>query len=202
MQNIETIKQPTLDYPVHPLIASRWSPRAYDSRPLEMEKLQRIFEAARWAASSNNLQPWYFLLGFKGDDVYQKIFGTLVEFNQLWVVNAPVLAVAIAKTTNARGDQNKSYAYDLGQAVATLSLQAMAEGVYAHQMGGLDASAAELALDIPADYKVLVAFTLGYPGDAEILPLNLQKLEMSPRTRRSVGESVFTGSFGHKADFL
>jgi len=202
MQNIETIKQPSLDYPVHPLIASRWSPRAYDSRPVEKEKLQRIFEAARWAASSSNIQPWYFLIGFKNDEVYQKIFGTLVEFNQLWVVNAPVLAVAIAKTTNPRGDQNKSYAYDLGQAVATLSLQAMAEGVYAHQMGGLDASAAELALDIPADYKVLVAFTLGYPGDAEILPLNLQKLEMSPRTRRSVGESVFTGSFGHKADFL
>jgi len=202
MQNIESIKQPSSDYPVHPLIASRWSPRAYDSRPVEKEKLQRIFEAARWAASSSNIQPWYFLVGFKGDDVYQKIFGTLVEFNQLWVGNAPVLALAIAKTTNNRGSQNKSYAYDLGQAVAMLSLQAMAEGVYTHQMGGFDALAAEQVLDIPADHKVLVAFTLGYLGDVELLPLNLQKPETSPRTRRSVGESVFTGSFGHKADFL
>jgi len=202
MKNIESIKQPDLAYPVHPLIASRWSPRAYDTRPVEKEKLQQIFEAARWAASSSNIQPWFFLVGFKNDEVYDKIFNTLVEFNQLWVVNAPVLAVAISKTTNDRGSHNKSHAYDLGQAVATLSLQAMAEGVYTHQMGGFDASAAELALDIPADYKVLVAFTLGYPGDAEILPPNLQKLEMSPRSRRTVGESVFTGSFGHKADFL
>src|SRR5665648_284184 len=98
MQNIESIKQPDLDYPVHPLIASRWSPRAYDTKPVEPEKLQRIFEAARWAASSSNIQPWYFLVGFRGDEVYKKIFETLIEFNRLWVGNAPILALAIAKT--------------------------------------------------------------------------------------------------------
>lgn len=202
MQNIESIKQPALDFPVHPLIASRWSPRAYDTKSVESEKLQRIFEAARWAASASNIQPWYFLVGFKGDDVYRKIFETLVDFNQQWVVNAPVLVLAIAKTTNNRGDLNKSNAYDLGQAVAILSLQAMAEGVYTHQMGGFNAPAAELAFAIPEEYKVLVVFTLGYLGDAEILNPNLHKLEISPRTRRPVNESVFTGSFGHSADFL
>lgn len=202
MQNIELIKQPATDYPVHPLVASRWSPRAYDPRPVEKEKLQRIFEAARWAASSSNIQPWYFLIGFKGDAVYQRIFETLVEFNQDWAIHAPVLALAIAKTTNNRGGQNRSYAYDLGQAVATLSLQATAEGVYAHQMGGFDAEAAELAFEIPEEYKVLVVFTLGYLGDAEILNPNLFKLEISPRSRRAASESVFTGSFGNTADFL
>jgi nitroreductase len=202
MQNIELIKQPATEYPVHPLIASRWSPRAYNLKPIEKEKLQRIFEAARWAASSSNLQPWYFLVGFKGDMVYQKIFDTLVEFNQLWAVNAPVLVLAIAKTTNARGDQNRSYAYDLGQAVATLSLQATSEGIYAHQMGGFDVSSVELALEIPVGFKVLVVFTLGYLGDVEILPENLRKLELSHRIRRTIGESVFTEAFGHKADFL
>jgi nitroreductase len=202
MQNFELIKQAVLEYPVHPLIASRWSPRAYDPKPVEPEKLQRIFEAARWSASSSNLQPWYFLVGFKGDEVYGKIFGTLVEFNRLWAGNAPVLALAIAKTTNPRGDLNSAHAYDLGQAIATLSLQASCEGVYIHQMGGLDASAAVRLLGIPDEYTVLVAFTLGYRGDENILPPNLQKLETSPRIRRPVAESVFTGSFGHKADFL
>lgn len=202
MQNIKSIKEPELEYPIHSLIASRWSPRAFDTTPIENEKLRRIFEAARWTASSSNLQPWYFLVGMKGDEVYQKIFDTLVEFNQLWVINTPVLVLAIAKTTNAIGQPNKSYAYDLGQSVAILSLQAMAEGIYTHQMGGLDTAAVATVLQIPDDYKVLVAFTLGYLGDAEILHSNLQKLEMSPRYRRSSGESVFTGSFGHKADFL
>lgn len=202
MQNIELFKQAGTDHPVHPLIASRWSPRAYDPKPVESEKLQRIFEAARWAASSSNLQPWYFLVGYKGDTVYQKIFDALVEFNQLWALNAPVLVLAIAKTTNARGDQNRSYAYDVGQSVATLSLQATAEGVFVHQMGGFDASVVEFKLEIPPEYKVLVVFTLGYTGDAEILLPNLQKLELSPRSRRSASESVFTGSFGNKADFL
>ncbi len=202
MQNIESIKLPDLERLVHPLIASRWSPRAYDTRPVEPEKLQRIFEAARWAASSSNIQPWYFLVGFKGDKVYEKIFETLVEFNKLWVINAPVLVLAIAKSINSRGEPNRSSAYDLGQAVAVLSLQAMAEGVYTHQMGGFDAAATTVSLDIPDEYKVLVAFTLGYRGDIENLHPNLQKLELSPRIRRSVAESVFTGSFGHKADFL
>ncbi|MDO9253942.1 MAG: nitroreductase family protein [Bacteroidales bacterium] len=202
MQNIVSIKAPLTDYSVHPLIASRWSPRAYDTKPVEREKLQRIFEAARWTASSNNLQPWYFMVGLKGDEVYQKIFDSLVEFNQMWSVNAPVLVLAIAKTTNAKGEPNNIFAYDLGQSVATLSLQAMEEGVYTHQMGGFDTSAATLALAIPEEYKILVVFTLGYLGNAGILHPNLQRLEMSPRSRRPVRESVFTGSFGHKADFL
>ena len=202
MQNIISIKEPATDYPVHPLIASRWSPRAYAPQPVESGKLQRIFEAARWTASSSNLQPWFFLVGLKGDEVYQNIFDTLVEFNKLWVINAPVLVLAIAKTTNANGELNKHYAYDLGQSVAMLSLQAMAEGIYIHQMGGFDATVAALTLQIPEDHKVMVAFTLGYLGDVGLLHPNLQKLEMSPRYRRSSGESVFTGSFGHKADFL
>jgi len=202
MNTSESIKQPATDYPVHPVIASRWSPRAYDSKPIEKEKLQRIFEAARWTASSNNLQPWYFLVGLKGDEVYQKITATLVEFNQMWAINAPMLVLAIAKTTNSGGDQNRSFSYDLGQAVTTLSLQAISEGIYTHQMGGFDATSAELAFEIPGEYKVLVAFTLGYLGDAGMLHPNLQKLELSPRSRRPVAETVFTGSFGHQADFL
>lgn len=202
MTDTDLIKIAASEYPLHPLIASRWSPRAYSNKSVESEKLQCVFEAAGWAASASNLQPWYFLVGFKGDEVYRKIFETLVEFNRLWVVNAPVLVLGIAKTTNPKGDPNPYFTYDLGQSVAILSIQAKAEGIYVHQMAGFDAGKAAATLEIPDDYKVLVAFTLGYRGDPEILHPNLQKLELSPRTRRSVGESVFTGSFGHKADFL
>jgi len=202
MKDIESIKYPQLDYDIHPLIASRWSPRAYSTKQVEPEKLQRIFEAARWSASSSNLQPWYFLVGYKGDEVYSKIFETLVEFNQLWVINAPVLVLAIAKISNSKGEPNNYAAYDLGQAVANLSLQAREEGIYTHQMGGFDAVEATRSLEIPLEYKVMVATALGYRGEAEKLHPNLLKLELSPRTRRVVAESVFTGSFGHKADFL
>ncbi len=202
MNTIETIKQAAADYTIHPLVASRWSPRAYSPKPIESAKLQRIFEAARWAASANNLQPWHCLVGFKGDEVYTKIFSTLVEFNQLWATNAPVLVLAIGKTTNPKGERNKIFSYDLGQSVSTLSLQAMHEGLYTHQMGGFNVAEAAKLLEIPADFEIQVAFTIGYLGEAELLHPNLLKLETSPRIRRPIAESVFTGSFGHAADFL
>lgn len=202
MNESESIKKPKLDYRVIPLIAERWSPRAYDAIPVLPASLQRIFEASRWAASASNVQPWYFVVGIKEDDVWHKIFETLVEFNQLWAINAPILVLAIAKTTNLKGEPNKYAAYDLGQAVATLTLQARSEGIYVHQMGGFDSEKVERLLEIPAEYKATVVFTLGYLGQAEILHPNLQKLELSPRERRPVAETVFTGSFGHKADFL
>jgi nitroreductase len=202
MKESESVKKPKLDYPIIPLIAERWSPRAFDAKPILPSALQRIFEASRWAPSASNLQPWYFVVGIKGDEIWHKIFETLVEFNQLWVINAPILVLAIAKTSNQKGEPNKYAAYDLGQSVATLTLQARAEGIYAHQMGGFDSEKAESILNIPTDYKAMVVFTLGYLGNAEILHPNLLKLEMSPRERRPVSETVFTGSFGHKADFL
>ncbi len=202
MQNPEEIKKADLAYPIHPLIATRWSPRAYSPKPIEKEKMQRVFESSRWAASSNNLQPWYFLVGFKGDEVYSKIFETLVEFNQLWAKDSPILALAIAKTTNSRGEINQSYAYDLGQAVTTMSLQANFEDLYMHQMGGFDAAAAQKILNIPEEFKVVVAFTLGYRGNENDLHPNLYKLEVTPRSRRPITDTVFTEEFGQKASFL
>lgn len=202
MNEIELIKKPQLDYIIHPLLSSRWSPRAFNPRPLEPEKLQRIFEAARWSASASNLQPWFFIVGLKGDEVYAKIFATLVEFNQLWAINAPVLVFALTKTTNPKGEPNKYAAYDLGQAVAMLTLQANEEGIYIHQMGGFDADEAALVLEVPEDCKVMVAIAIGYRGEAEILHPNLLKLERSPRSRKATAEFVFAGSFGQKADFL
>jgi nitroreductase len=196
-------KEADNDHPIHPLLKMRWSPRAFNGEPVDPGKLRRIFEAARWSPSASNDQPWAFLVGFKGDEVYEKIFGSLVEFNRLWVSSAPLLAVACARKTRlGKPGENPYRIYDLGQSMAHLTFQAMHEGVYVHQMGGIDTEKARELLSIPGDYEVKTAFVMGYPGDPEILHPNLKKSEYASRERRSSKNIVFTGSFGLSASFL
>lgn len=196
------IKKPQTTFPIHELLFNRWSPRAFANIPVEKEKLQRIFEAARWSASASNIQPWYFLVGLQGDSVYSGIYDSLVEFNQLWVKTAPVLCLAICKANNPKGVENVFRAYDLGQSMAHLSIQAVAEGLYVHQMGGFDAFKAAELLKIPAEFEVKTAFTIGYIGDPEVLHPNLKKMEFEARERRKLEETVFTDEFGNPASFL
>jgi len=187
---------------IHELIRQRWSPRAFAHTAIEPEILHRIFEAGRWAPSSSNLQPWLFIVGFSGDETYKAIYSTLVEFNQLWASTAPVLLLSIGKETNARGEPNGSHKYDVGQAVAFMSLQAMDEGVYLHQMGGFDKGLASRLFEVPENYKVITAIALGYPGNPEVLRENLKRLEFAPRIRKPLNEFVFSGRFGEKANFI
>jgi len=197
-----SIKTATNDYPIIDLLRKRWSPRAFNGQPVEKEKLQSLFEAARWSASSSNQQPWFFIIGHKGDDTYKKIQSTLVEFNQLWAPTAPVLLLAIAKTTNHKGAPNISAHYDLGQSVAYLSLQATAERLFIHQMGGFDADEAKKLFQIPSDYAVATAIAIGYIGDPEMLHENLKKSEVLPRERRKAADSVFSDKFGQSSDIF
>jgi nitroreductase len=187
---------------IHRLIRQRWSPRAFAQTPIDPGKLERIFEAARWAPSGSNLQPWLFIVGFLGDNNYDAIFSTLVEFNQLWAKTAPVLMLAIGKETNSKGEPNSSYRYDVGQAVAYLTMQAMNENIFVHQMGGFDKELAEQLLGVPENYKVITVIALGYLGDPEVLHENLKRLEYAPRVRKPLHEFVFTGKFGEKANFI
>jgi nitroreductase len=198
----DTIKLPDTTLAIHPLLFKRWSPRAFSDTAIEPQILERIFEAARWAPSSSNLQPWYFLLGYKGDEVYDRIFNSLVEFNQLWASTSPALVIALAKKTNKLGEINSKASYDLGQAMAQLTLQATAEGLYVHQMGGFDHNRLVSDLNIKDDYEVLVVFTIGYRGDAELLHPNLKKQEYTARSRKPLAEFVFSGRFGNKASFI
>lgn len=198
----DKIKRPDLTHEIHPVLAGRWSPRAYSDQPVEMEKLQRMVEAARWAPSSRNLQPWCFLFGFNGDDVYENIFSAMAEFNRLWVKTAPVMGLAVGITHDKQGNSNNSYLYDLGQAVAMLTVQAVSEGLYVHQIGGFDHEAVTLNLSIPPTHRVVTAFTIGYRGNPEVLHPNLLRLELSPRIRKPLDEFVFDGRFGNKASFL
>src|SRR6201999_4152871 len=124
---------------VDDLIRRRWSPRAYADKDVPAAELKRLFEAARWAASSSNEQPWRFLVGRRGDETYKKIFAALVEFNQSWAKSAPVLVLSVAKKTfTGKGSPDRHNLHDLGAATANLSLQATADGLHTHSMGGFD----------------------------------------------------------------
>ncbi|NOX88899.1 MAG: nitroreductase family protein [Calditrichaeota bacterium] len=183
---------------VHELIRKRWSPRAFDNREVEPEKLERLFEAARWSASCFNEQPWRFIVGVRGrDETYSKIFGTLAEGNKIWCRHAPVLVLLAGKKLFSRnGKPNDWYLYDLGQAAAYISVQATAEGLYVHQMAGFDARKAQTLFRVPDDYRVFTAMAIGYLGNPEILPEDLKKSESAPRERIELKNLVFAEKWG------
>lgn len=189
---------------IHPILNERWSPRAFSDKQVEKEKIQRLFEAARWSPSSSNEQPWRFIIGYKGDETYEKIFDTFVEFNQLWAITAPVLILTIGNSMSAKNPEkpNSAYAYDCGQAVAHLTFQASADGLFVHQMGGFNTEKAAKAFQVPQSFKVLTALAVGYMGDPEVLHPNLKKMEVAVRERQSLEQMVFTGKFGQTIDLF
>ena len=173
-------------------ILHRWSPRAYADRDVPAEDLKKAFEAARWAASSNNEQPWRFLVGRRGDATYTKILDTLVPFNQAWANNAPVLILSVARKHFTRnGELNPHSWHDTGAAMANLGVQATALGLHTHSMAGFDHDKAQAAFHIPDDFETIAVTAVGYLGDAEILPEALRKLEQAPRQRKDLKEFVF-----------
>ena len=196
-------KKAKTNYPVHQILENRWSPRAFNGVKIEKEKLQRILEAARWSPSASNEQPWAFIVGEKGDATYQKIFDSLVEFNQLWAITASVLILAIGKKTSAKtGKTNDWFKYDVGQAAAHLTFQASSEGLFVHQMGGFDIVKAKELFLIPDDFEALTAIALGYQGDYTVLHPNHQKMELAPRERKNTGDFVFSNKFGEKSTLI
>ncbi len=179
-------------------ILKRWSPRAFSGKPVEEALLVKIFEAARWAASSFNEQPWRFIVGQKSEMTgsYDKILDTLVKFNQDWAKNAPVLILVCAKKTfSHNGKPNKHYFYDAGQAVTTMSLQAVQDDLYMHQMAGFDPEIAREAFGIPKAYDAVAVVALGYVAEASILPDSLQEGEQQLRNRKPLEEILFVNKW-------
>ena len=152
------------DYPVHDLIQNRWSPRAFSDNPVSPETLRSLFEAARWAPSSSNEQPWAFIVGTKDDlETHSKILSTLVEFNQGWAKHAPVLAIAVSQMEFARNKTpNRNAFYDTGAAVAHLTAEATSRGLFVHQMAGFEPQKAIEVFHIPKGWEPIAAFAIGY----------------------------------------
>ena len=174
-------------------IRRRWSPRAFSDKEVSSETLKSIFEAARWAASSSNEQPWRFLVGRRGDQTYEKIFKALVEFNQGWAKSAPVLVLSVAKKTFTEKAQPNPYGlHDTGAATAYIALQATADGLHAHSMAGFDHEQMRASFGIPSDYELGSVTAIGYFGDPASLPERMQKSEVAPRQRKPLDEFVFS----------
>jgi nitroreductase len=178
---------------VHELFRKRWSPRSFSAREVSTEDLKTILEAARWAASSYNEQPWRFLVARKSDRAaYEKILGLLVPANQAWAKTAPVLIIMAAKRTfSHNGSPNRYGLHDAGQALAHLFLQATALGLHAHGMAGFDADRARKELGIPDDYDLGAAVALGYVAPPDQLPEQYRESEVSRRNRKPLNEIVF-----------
>jgi hypothetical protein len=189
--------------PVNDLSRKRWSPRAFLEKAVEQEKLVSILEAARWSASGGNEQPWRFIIGLKPDETWEKLFSSLDDGNKVWCQTVPVLILAVAnKISSWDGNVSGYYQYDTGQALAHLSLEAMQQGLFVHQMGGFSKEAVARLFDIPDDFSTLTVTAVGYIGDAGSLPENLKKRELQPRVRKELREIVFNGSFGKSAGWL
>jgi nitroreductase len=179
---------------VLPVLHQRWSPRSFASRDVAPADLAKVFEAARWAASSFNEQPWRFLVGVHGSEAYTKIFNSLGEFNQAWAKSAPVLILGTARTRFSHNDTpNRVALYDLGAASSYLTLQAAALGLATHQMAGFDPDAARKAFGIPDVYELGAVIALGYQGEPAALGNEqIVAQEVAPRTRKPLKEFVFS----------
>lgn len=178
-------------------IARRWSTRAFAQRPVEDEKLIAVLEAARWAASSRNMQPWRFIVATKAEPAaYERLLACLKEGNQTWAGRAPVLLLVVAHMEQRPGEMNRHAFHDVGLAVGNLSVQATALGLSLRQMGGFYADKARATYNIPGDYEPVTAIALGYRAAPEDIDDDLHEREQAIRQRKPLGEIAFRGDWG------
>ena len=197
-------KAATPDHEILDVLGRRWSPRAFADRPVEAEKLRRVLEAMRWAPSSYNEQPWRFIFATKADpEAYERLLHCLNENNQKWASTAPVLMLSLAKKTfSSREKPNRHAWHDVGLAVGNGLVQATALGLYAHQMAGILPEKIRETYAVPDDFEPVAGLALGYLGEPETLPEELQEKERAPRSRRPLDETVFGGAWGRTADVV
>jgi len=181
---------------IHPIIASRWSPRAFDQeRCIETEMLLSCIEAARWSSSCFGDEPWRFIVAEKASNPngWQQMLATLAEKNQLWAQHAPVLILACAANNfSQNGKPNRWGQYDTGQAMMALALQATSTGLITHSMGGFDPAAAAATFNIPDDFTAMSVTAVGYPGAIETLDESFRIAETTQRKRKPISEIAFT----------
>lgn len=193
------------DHPIEPTIARRWSPYVFSSRAVAPEILRSLFEAARWAASSFNEQPWRFLAATQDEpEAFARLLACLAPANQAWAKQAPVLVISVISTAFSRNDKpNRTAQHDLGLAVGNLCIEATARGLAVHQMAGVDLAAASETAGVPAGYEPVTAIAIGYRGEADeaVDPSHADR-DKGERKRKPLDELVFGADFGKPASCL
>ncbi len=194
-------KPANVHFPIHNLLKHRWSPRAFADRDVDPAILRSLFEAARWAASSYNGQPWSFVIATRHEpEALQRVLSCFVEFNAGWAKHAPVIGISVARLNfEHNGSPNRHAYHDVGQAMANLAIEAVANGLQLHQMAGIQVDKAREVLSIPEGYDPVAGFALGYPGDPQKLPDQLRDRELAPSERKTAESFVYDGQWGKKS---
>jgi nitroreductase len=193
-EEIEAHREP--DHEIHPQFLTRWSPRAFKDQEVPIDVLQSIFEAARWAPSSNNIQPWRYIVAHTPEQI-SKFLEFINPSNVEWCQKAPVLAVAASHTKDPNGDDNEKHAFDTGTSWGFLALEAANQGLIAHAMGGFNGAKAREILHVPDDYELHAVIAIGYRGPKELLSERNQDREFTSN-RHPISHMLFNGEFGEK----
>lgn len=190
-------KPALVDHPIEEALRRRWSPRAFAPKVVEREKLLQLFEAARWAPSSNNEQPWRYIIATGDDPELLEAARSVLSPGNAWATRVPILVCVVARTTWTKNNEpNRHGIYDTGQATGHLLIQATALGFFCHQMAGFDVGKARTVFQIPEGHEPVTMMAIGYYGDPSVLEERRRQQEVAPRTRRPVSEFVFSGRFG------
>jgi len=189
------------DHAILDQLRLRWSPRAFSSCPVPPESVRSLLEAARWAPSAHNSQPWRFIIAVREQDEaqFEIALGCLSEWNRGWAAPAPVLLFAISETHFDNGSDNRHDFYDTGQAMAGLAVQATTLGLFVHQMAGILADEIRQTYALPEGFEPVCAAAIGYLGEADSLADDLKEKELAVRVRRPLAETVFSGAWGKSA---
>ena len=185
-------------HPIHELLRNRWSPRAFSGRRVERSSLLQLFEAARWAASCFNEQPWSFIAAAREDgEPYERLLACLTDRNRSWASHAPVLMLSVAKRRfDSSGRANRYAMHDVGLAVGNLIVQAGALNLSVHQMAGFQPDQARASFDIPESHDPVAMIAVGYRGEADDLPEEFRERERAPRVRKPLESFVYSGNWG------
>lgn len=204
LDNLGVNKSSDTQYPIDDLLSKRWSPLAFSEKSVEPEKLRSVLEAARWAASSYNEQPWSFIVATKDNQAeFDRLLSCLAEGNQEWAQTAPVLMLSVAKLQFERnGVENRHAFHDVGAAAAQLAIEATALGLFIHQMAGFDVPLSRSVYSIPQGYEPVAAIALGYIGDPQTLSEKLLQRTLAPRTRKPLENFVFSGRWNETSPLV
>jgi nitroreductase len=191
----DTTRHAPTDAPLIAPLVERWSPRSYDpTAELSEQDVRTLLEAARWAPSANNLQPWRFIVARRGSEQFTLVHDALMGFNQAWADSAAALIVNVAEIANEAGEPRPWAKYDLGQAVAHMTVQAQHDGLHTHQMGGFDGARLAEAFGLRDGLEIVSITAVGKVGDASALPEPLREREVAPRSRKPIDEIVIAAA--------